>query len=63
MITTKAGVTRAIRRFEKAADAYAFKGTLVGHSDARDEYDRVVEEYEAAKKAIEEFMYYAVRQL
>lgn len=65
MITTKTGVTRAIRRFEKAADDYAFRGTIPRYDDsfpgADEEYERIEREYAAAKKAIADFMYDAVR--
>lgn len=65
MISTPSGVKRAITRFERAADAYAFRG-MIPHGESEEAtraYDDVVAEYEAAKQALLNFMLHAVKHM
>lgn len=64
-IKTESGVKRAMTRFEAAADAHAFRGTIprFENEEAMAMYEAIEDEYEAAKKAILDFMLFAVRQL
>lgn len=65
MELTEGNVRRAVTRFEKAADAYAFRGTIprLESDEAFLEYRRVENEYAKAKQAILDVMIFAVRQL
>lgn len=65
MIKTEVGAKRAMTRFEKAADAYAFRGAIPRFKDEESTraYEAIEDEYEAAKASILEFMLYALRQL
>ncbi|NJL71055.1 MAG: hypothetical protein HC888_05280 [Candidatus Competibacteraceae bacterium] len=49
---TFSSLMRQLNRFDRAADAYAFRGALFGHDEAEAAYEAVELEYEAAKEAL-----------
>lgn len=49
---TFSSLMRQLNRFDRAADAYAFRGMLIGHDEAEALYEATMEEYERAKEAL-----------